>query len=656
MLAQKNDHVATGAAAADPSPWLPGAAPAPGKLARAHLNSAADVAAIERFAPADLLPGATLYDCIKAAAAIEPDKAAITQLLSPDLDVAPRIISYAQLVALIEQTANLFKSLSGDAPPAVALILPMLPEGVIASWGAATAGISCPINPYLEPGVVISIMNAARATVLVTATSKYGPGVWDKLGDVFAQVPTLRRVLVVDADDPATDFMTAVAAQPAGRLNFEPTRDPHADATYLPTGGTTAAPKLVKMSHRGQLLNAWLVGAFAGADRDGVVGHAMPNFHVGGLVVIALRTILFGQTLVTLTTDGFRSQGVIRNFWDIARKFRMTTVLAVPTTAAAILAVPDVSSEGHIVRTFNCGASTVPVELMRGFHQRFGIWLREVWGQTEVHGVVAANFSNGSEPRVGSVGQRLPFQPVKAIEVDANNNFVRECAPGERGVIAVSGPGVIRGYVDPRLDAEFFVKGMPDGGVWANTGDLGTVDADGYVWLFGRAKDLIIRGGHNIDPKLIEEALVCHPAVQMAAAIGRPDAAKGEMPIAYVVLKPNMSATAEELLQFCREHVQERAAVPVEMHIVAGLPMTAVGKISKPALRMDAMQRLSALIAQQVVGDLGSVDISVDDKGLRPSAHVHVVLVAGDRDVVAERLRDEFKNYEFSCLIDVELA
>lgn len=651
---QRNDREMTTSTQA--GPWLPGAAPRPGGLARARLQTTDDVLAVEAFSPDDLLPGATIYECIKAAAAVEPAKPAITQLLSADPEVAPRHISYAELVALIERSANLFKALSGDASPSVALILPMLPEGVIASWGAATAGISCPINPYLETRVVISIMNAARATVLVTATSKYGPGVWDKLGDVFAQVPTLRSVLVVDADNPDDDYMAAVNAQPAGLLTFEPTRDPHADATFLPTGGTTASPKLVKMTHRGQLLNAWLVGAFAGASRDGVVGHAMPNFHVGGLVVIALRTILFGQTLVTLTTDGFRNPGVIKNFWDIARKYRMTTVLAVPTTAAAILAVPDVSSDGHIVTTFNCGASTVPVELMRGFQQRFGIWLREIWGQTEVHGVVAANFSNGCEPRVGSVGQRLPFQPVKAIEVDANNNFIRECAPDERGVIVVSGPGVIRGYVDPRLDAEFFVRGMPDGGVWANTGDLGTVDADGYVWLFGRAKDLIIRGGHNIDPKLIEEVLVCHPAVQMAAAIGRPDASKGEMPIAYVVLKPGMAVDASELLQFCRERVQERAAVPVELHFVSALPMTAVGKISKPALRMDAMQRLSTSIAQDVVGDLGSVAVSVDDKGLRPCVHVRVVLAKGDSNAVAERLHAEFRNYEFASSIEVESA
>lgn len=636
------------------APWLPGHVPGSGRLARATLRSPADVSEIERYTPDELLPGKTIYDCIKAAAEVEPDKAAITQLLSADLSVAPRTISYAGLVALIEQSANLFHQLSGSEPPSVAIILPMLPEGLIASWGAATAGIACPINPYLEVGVVTSIMNAARATVLVTAHSKFGPGIWDRLDEIRSQVPTLRQVLVVDADDPKQDFMAQAALQPAGRFVFTPTSDPHVDAIFLPTGGTTAAPKLVRMTHRGQLLNAWLVGAFAGSARDGVVGHAMPNFHVGGLTVIALRTILFGQTLLTLTTDGFRNQGVIKHFWDIARHYRMTTVLAVPTTAAAILAVPDASPEGHCISTFNCGASTVPVELMRGFHQRFGIWLREIWGQSEIHGVVTANYSNGQEPRVGSVGFRLPFQPVKVIEVDGDNRFLRECAPGERGVIAVCGPGVTPGYLDSRLDNEFFIKGMPDGQRWGNTGDIGTIDTDGFVWLFGRAKDLIIRGGHNIDPKLIEEVLVSHPAIQQAAAIGRPDASKGEMPIAYVVPRPGGQIDVAEVLQFCRERVQERAAAPVEIIPVAELPLTAVGKVFKPALRMLTMSRLSESLAQDIVQNSGVVDVRVDDKGVRPRVIVRVKLTSGDRQAVSASLNAALGQYEFSSEVLVE--
>src|SRR4029453_6199338 len=118
--------------------------------------------------------------------------------------------------------------------------------------------------------------------------------------------------------------------------------------------------------------------------------------------------------------------------------------------------------------------------------------------------------------------------------------------------LAIEGPGLGPGYVRARLNASYFVAGTPNGELWGNSGDLGAIDARGYTWLFGRSKDLIIRGGHKIDPKLIEDGLSLHPAVQVAAAIGRPDRRKGEMPMAYVQLKTGETATADALKQFCR--------------------------------------------------------------------------------------------------------
>ena len=123
------------------------------------------------------------------------------------------------------------------------------------------------------------------------------------------------------------------------------------------------------------------------------------------------------------------------------------------------------------------------------------------------------------------------------------------------------------------------------------SGDLGRLDRDGYLWLTGRSKDLIIRGGHNIDPIVIEEALVRHPAVETAAAVGLPDSYAGELPMAFVQLKPNARATAEELREWCRAEIPERAAVPVQVVPIPVMPLTGVGKIFKPALRLDATQR-----------------------------------------------------------------
>lgn len=638
----------TAASTGSAPPWIVGGEPAPGRIARADIQVRADIAAIENYRFDQLLPAGTILECIEAAALLDPEKPAIKHLVSADLDVPPRVISYRELGAKLRAAASLFEEVSAGERPAVAAILPMLPEAHIIGWGASSVGVCCQINPYLEMKHIVAIMNAARATVLETTTNAYGPGAWDKIDVVTTSVPTLKRIFIVGGANPERDFDHALSEQAAKGSPFTQVTDPEAEATYLPTGGTTAAPKLVRMTHMGQLVNAWINGALGGSTREGVVGHAMPNFHVGGYVVLGLRALIFGQTLQTLTTDGFRNPKVVANFWDISRLHGMTAVLATPATAAAILAAPNLNSEGHPIRTFHCGASTIPVALAKAFHDRFGVWLRELWGMTEVHGVVTGH-PNGIPPVVGSVGVQMPHQPVRAFIVDDKNNFVRECAPGERGVLVISGPGVTKGYVDPALNASFHVHNTPDGKAWGNTGDLGMVDKEGYIWIFGRAKDVIIRGGHNIDANLIEEVLIRHPAVQLAAAIGRPDPAKGELPIAFVQLKTGASVTVDELLNLCRKEVQERAAVPVSISIVEQMPMTAVGKISKPVLRRSIIKEVATSAVVATLGEERSFEVSVDESGVRPVADV---VIAGSADAAAEgKLKDVFKTYEFTTRI-----
>ena len=256
-------------------PWLPGGEPRPGRIARAALRSVADIALIESVPPESLLPATSLYEAIRSAAALEPEKIAIEHLLSVEATPAPRVIRYRELVARIEQAANLFHEASQGARPSVAVILPMVPEALIATWAAATAGIAVPINPFLEMEQLVSILVAAEVTVLVTAAAKHGAGAWSRVAEIRARVPTLRAVYLLDADtgsadEAPDDLHRALATQPEGRLTFTPSSDPTADAFYLPTGGTTAAPKLVRMTHGGQLLNAWTVGALVGAARDEV--------------------------------------------------------------------------------------------------------------------------------------------------------------------------------------------------------------------------------------------------------------------------------------------------------------------------------------------------------------------------------------------------
>ncbi|WP_329045016.1 AMP-binding protein [Amycolatopsis sp. NBC_01488] len=592
---------------------------------RRRLTSLADVAAVESCPPEDLRPADTILGCLSAAAALDPEKPAIVLVEPPDFLAPARIVTYRELVREVELSARLFRACGG----VIALMLPMVPEGLTALWGAATSGVAVPLNPFLEPASLHRILNEVGATTLVTT-----PEIAEGKEDPRDHVPSLRHVFHV-----GDDFAAAVRAHEDDVQVFDP--DPDRMVMAMPTGGTTGTPKLVRMTQRGQLTVAWNVGALMGSERAGVVGHGMPNFHCGGSLSLGLRAMLFGQTLLTLTTAGFRSREVVASFWDIARHYRITSLLATPTTARAILDAGG-DAEGHCLADFHVGGSQLPVALATEFHDRFGVWLRENWGMTELHGTITGHYNDGTRPRIGSAGRALPHFRVRAVELDGAGGVVRECAPGERGALVIGGPSVTDGYLDSAQDAALHVR--YEGTRWADTGDLGTVDEDGYVWISGRAKDLIIRGGHNIDPGQIEEALSRHPDVSMAAAVGRPAAGKGEVPVAYVELKNGAAARPEALLAFCRAHVQERAAVPVEVVVLERLPVTPVGKVAKPALRRDALRREIRALVAELSGREHDHGVHVEDSGPRP--RVIVSLPEGGRGF-ADLLSSRLAAYEF---------
>jgi fatty-acyl-CoA synthase len=268
----------------------------------------------------------------------------------------------------------------------------------------------------------------------------------------------------------------------------------------------------------------------------------------------------------------------------------------------------NVPRDGHdlsSLKVFVSGGSTVPVELIRRIETEIGVPVVEGYGMTEVHCYSTMNPMHG-ERRPGSVGLRLPYTEVRIADVAGDGTIRGDCPLGTIGHVLMRGPQVTPGYLDPRHD-----KGAMLADGWLDSGDLGRLDADGYVWLTGRSKDLIIRGGHNIDPIVIEEALVRHPAVETAAAVGLPDTYAGELPMAFVQLKPNATATAEELREFCRQEIPERAAVPVQVVPIPTMPLTGVGKIFKPALRLDAAQRAFDAALMPLRADGVTADVTV---------------------------------------------
>jgi fatty-acyl-CoA synthase len=419
-------------------------------------------------------------------------------------------------------------------------------------------------------------------------------------------------------------------------------------AAMFHTGGTTGSPKLALQTHWNQVFLAWALTASAGVTVHDVLLCGLPLFHANGVFVTGLAPFSVGAQVVLLSPQGYRDQGVIRNFYKIVEHFGATTFSGVPTLYAALLQVPVGDADVSSLRFAICGAAPMPVELFRAYEDYTGLDIMEGYGLTEGTCVSSANPKDG-ESRIGSIGIRLIYQEMKTVVVDAEGKYVRDCAVGEIGVVAIKGPNVFEGYLEEEHNRDAWVA---EG--WLNTGDLGRVDEDGYFWLTGRTKELIIRSGHNIDPAAIEGPLYDHPAIELAAAVGKPDSYAGELPVAYVALKDEATATAEELLDHASAHIGERAAVPKEIYILDQMPVTAVGKIFKPELRWDAIRRVytNELFALDEL--VAHVDVTVkEDKVHGTLVHITVRSAEGvSKEKVEERVKEILGQYTIAYKLE----
>jgi fatty-acyl-CoA synthase len=362
-----------------------------------------------------------------------------------------------------------------------------------------------------------------------------------------------------------------------------------------------------------------------------------PLFHSGGIVNRTLSPMSCGITLVVVSPHGFRAPASRDNFWKLVERYRVTEIVAPPTMLAAMVNRPTGGADLSTLKKYaNTGSAGLPAATARAFEEKFGVRIQANYGLTG-NTASAAIAPRWGEPRYGASGIRLPYTQIKTVVVNRDGAYVRDGAPGEPGVIAVKGPGVVSGYVDESLNRGLFFPGG-----WLNTGDLGRIDEDGYLWITGRVKDLIIRGGNNIDASMIDDTLLQHPAVELAAAVGKPDAYAGELPVAYVQLKPGATASADEIREFARANIPERGAAPVEVHVLPKIPLTDVGKIYKPPLRQDAARReFEAALA----GIAAHVEV-VNDPASGMRARITLESPDGLRDEAAEaRVRKIMDRY-----------
>jgi fatty-acyl-CoA synthase len=606
----------------------------------------ADVEALEREPVARYRPEANVFELLANVADRHPDKLAMRYLAT--VDTPTRDISYGEFKRRIVQAANLFRQLGVKDDDAVSMLLPILPETFFAMFGAQAAGIANPINFLLDPKHLAGLLREAKCRVLLGPDPSVFPGVWDKIEAVRQAVPSLTTVIRVGGppqrpEIDALHFESELDKQPGDALAFARTITGDDVASLFHTGGTTSLPKLARHTHRGLIVQSWTNNEMMRPGADETYFNGLPPFHVGGATCCGLGPFSEGATVVLLTAAGFRNPQVMSNLWALVDRFRPTVLGMVPTSWGVALTVPNDGHDLSSVKLGASGASALPVEVAKAMQQKLPAPLIEGWGMTELHGFGTMNPSGG-ENRLGSVGFRSPFTEIVVAQVEAGR-IARLCAPGEIGKVLVRGPQVFGGYVNPAHNKDAWIAPLAGetvpawsaGGAWFDTGDLGRFDADGYLWLTGRAKDMIIRGGHNIDPLAIEEVLHGHPAVEIAAAVGRPDAHAGEMPVAFVQLKTGAQAEPGELHDFARERMTERAATPAEVVIVPAMPLTAVGKVFKPQLRYQAAQLVFERLAKSVLGDSAKVAVEV---GPHPEhGTLARIKVAGADDEAIGRLR-----------------
>ncbi|MFK7837863.1 MAG: acyl-CoA synthetase [Sulfitobacter sp.] len=568
----------------------------------------------------------TLFGMLSETASKHPNNNAVSfQLLSGPTD-KKETFTWSQMQGKVAQAANMFRAHGIGPTDVVAYVLPNCNETVLSMLGGAVAGITNPINPLLEPEQIGSILRETGATVVVTLRPFPKTDVGEKTAAAVKLAPNVKTVLEVDLNRYLTppkswivplvrpkmtvqnqakylNFNTELNKQPT-TLTFDDVQEDRV-GFYFHTGGTTGMPKVAQHLYSGSIYNGW-IGATTLLTADDVMLAPLPLFHVMACQVMLMGAVASGAHVVFPTPQGYRGEGVFDNLWKLVERYKVTFVCSVPTALAATMQVP-VNADISTVKTAFSGSAPLPLELFKRFEDATKMAIVEGYGMTEATCLVSGNPVDG-EKKVGSIGIPFPYTDIKILKGSADGDV--EAGVDEVGEICVSNPGVYVGntYTEAEKNADLYFDNK-----YLRTGDLGRVDADGYLWITGRSKDLIIRGGHNIDPAEIEEALLGHPAVAFAGAIGQPDSHAGEIPCAFVELVDGASTTSDELLAFCKENVTERAAQPKHIKIMDELPKTAVGKIFKPDLRKDAIVRIYDEVLEKS-GTPARVTSVVDDK------------------------------------------
>lgn len=487
--------------------------------------------------------------------------------------------TYQELDDLVSRMANLLIE-SGIKPgDRVGIQLLNSPQFVFAFFGILRAGaIVVPINPHFTGDDLGYIIKNSGMKMIVTGVENLPVINQINIKDL--------KVIVTNIRVPFTDTCEYEAAGDVIKLERElfkyPTTDPQVKvspddiASLQYTGGTTGIYKGAMLTHSNLVVNAtqfryWFKNVYQ--DGQGKFVCVIPMFHIYALSTTMNHAVLSGSSILIL------SKFDINELMRSIDKYKPNLFMGVPAMYSAIAMREGHNYDLSSIEACMCGSAPIPVAVHEKFEQITGGKLREGYGLSECSPAVALTPIYG-KVKYGSTGVPIPDTDVKIVDPQSGVELTK---PGAVGEILVKGPQVMKGYWEQPEETALVLK---DG--WLRTGDLGSIDEDGYVFIADRLKDMIIMGGEKIYPREIEDLLYTHPAVKEVAVIGVPHPLRGEVPQAYVVLKEDAAASGKELRQYCIEHLS-KYKVPHKIELVDELPRSSVGKVLRRLLREKVM-------------------------------------------------------------------
>jgi long-chain acyl-CoA synthetase len=472
-----------------------------------------------------------------------------------------RAFTYGEFARAVNRTANMLASFGVGKGDVVSLLLPNGAEYVAAYFACFKLGaLAGPVNSLLKPDEMSYVVGNSEAKVLLYHTEFEGQSV-----EVFESLKeTLTPLRFENVETAAADFSEGHSAATAST-----TVEPEDEAIIIYTSGTTGKPKGCLLTHANLVANARQIAEWMGFTEDDRLLTVMPLFHMNAVTVTTATALYAGG--LTVVSPRFSAT----RFWQIVSDHRVTSFGSVATMLSMLLAkYPDGVPEEFktdSLRFAMCGSAPVPAEVLRRFEERFGCLVVEGYGLSE--STCRSTFNPPDERRrPGSCG--LPI----GNEVKVFDEEDREVPTNEAGEIVLRGPNIFKGYYK---NEEATRRAFRSG--WFHTGDVGYRDPEGFFFIVDRKSDMIIRGGENIYPREIDEVLYTHAAVAEAAAVGVPDELYGEEVAAFVVLRGGASATAEELIEFCRARLADYKC-PKTVRVVESLPKGPTGKVLKREL------------------------------------------------------------------------